>query len=105
MSWAWDLPFSGNRFVEGWQISGIGTFQSGRPFTVFDGDFSGVLFASTDPRPDLAPGATHEDQTTTGSVTSRIDNYLNRTRSRARERGSAIWAGTRSSDRPAARST
>ena len=29
LSWAWDLPFKGNRFVEGWQVAGIGTFQSG----------------------------------------------------------------------------
>jgi hypothetical protein len=77
LSWAWDLPFRGNRFAEGWQIAGIGTFQSGRPFTVFDDDFSGVIFGTTDPRPDLAPGMTHEDQTTSGSVTDRIDNYLN----------------------------
>jgi hypothetical protein len=45
---------------------------------VFDDDFSGVIFGTTDPRPDLAPGATHEDQTTPGSVTDRLDNYLNR---------------------------
>ena len=78
MSWTWELPFKGNRFVEGWQVSGIGTFQSGRPFTVVDDDFSGILFSSTAPRPDMAPGATHGDQTTKGSITSRIDGYLNR---------------------------
>jgi hypothetical protein len=78
LSWSWDLPFKGNRFVEGWQISGIGTFQSGRPFTVTDEDFSGILFASSAPRPDLAPGATLRDQTTQGSITSRLDAYLNR---------------------------
>jgi hypothetical protein len=78
MSWTWDLPFKGNRFAEGWQLSGIGTLQSGRPFTVIDEDFSASLFASTGPRPNLAPGATHEDQTTEGPVTSRIDAYLNR---------------------------
>ena len=77
-SWVWDLPFRGNRFLEGWQISGVGTFQSGRPFTVIDDDFSAVLFSTTDPRPNLAPGATHADQTTSGSVSSRVDNYLNR---------------------------
>ena len=77
LSWTWDLPFRGNLFVEGWQIAGIGTFQSGRPFTVIDGDFSAVLVGTTDPRPDLAPGATHDDQTTSGSTSSRIDNYLN----------------------------
>jgi hypothetical protein len=78
LSWAWELPFKGNRFLEGWQLSGIGTFQSGRPFTVRDEDFSAILFASTAPRPNLAPGATHEDQTTSGPVTSRVDNFLNR---------------------------
>ena len=77
LSWAWDLPFRGNPFVEGWQIAGIGTFQSGRPFTVTDGEFSAVLVSTTNPRPNLAPGATHEDQTTEGSVTSRLNNYLN----------------------------
>jgi hypothetical protein len=78
LSWTWDLPFRGNVWVEGWQLSGIGTFQSGRPFTVTDEDFSGFLFSSQNPRPDLAPGAGLEDQTTDGSVTSRIDAYLNR---------------------------
>ena len=78
LSWTWELPFKGNRFVEGWQLSGIGTFQSGRPFTVVDDDFSGILFSSTSPRPSLATGDTHKDQTTNGSVTSRLDEYLNR---------------------------
>ncbi len=78
LSWTWDLPFKGNRFVEGWQVSGIGTFQSGRPFTVADEDFSGILFASDSPRPNLVVGATHKDQTTSGSGASRIDGYLNR---------------------------
>jgi hypothetical protein len=78
LSWTWNLPFRGNRWVEGWQISGIGTFQSGRPFTVTDDDFSGFLYGSSDPRPNLAAGSTHADQTTDGSVTSRIDGYLNR---------------------------
>jgi hypothetical protein len=77
LSWTWDLPFKGNRLVEGWQVSGIGTFQSGRPFTITDEDFSGILFASGSPRPNLAPGATLNYQTTSGSVTSRIDGYLN----------------------------
>ena len=54
MSWTWDLPFRGNRLLEGWQISGVGTFQSGRPFSIVDGDFSGFLYASTGPRPSLA---------------------------------------------------
>jgi hypothetical protein len=78
LSWAWDLPFRGNRFLEGWQIAGIGTLQSGRPFTVTDGEFSAILVSTTNPRPNLASGATHDDQTTSGSVNSRLNNYLNR---------------------------
>ena len=78
LSWAWDLPFRGNRWIDGWQLAGIGTLQSGRPFTIVDDDFSSILFSSQSPRPNLAPGATYADQTTDGSVTDRIDSYLNR---------------------------
>ena len=78
LSWIWELPFTGNRWVEGWQLAGVGTFQSGRPFTIVDQDFSAILFSSTAPRPNLAPGATLEDQTTSGPIGSRIDAYLNR---------------------------
>jgi hypothetical protein len=77
LSGTWDLPFRGSKAVEGWSLSGIGTFQSGRPLTVVDEDFSGFLFASGDPRPNLASGATHEDQTTKGPVNERLNNYLN----------------------------
>ena len=68
-SWVWELPFSGNRWAEGWQISGVGTVQSGRPFTITDDDYSGFLYASQNPRPSLASGKTLDDQTTSGSVT------------------------------------
>jgi hypothetical protein len=78
LSWVWELPFSGNRWTDGWQISGVGTFQSGRPFTITDEDFSGFLYGSQNPRPGLAPGMTLDDQTTSGSTTSRVDEYLNR---------------------------
>jgi hypothetical protein len=77
-SWVWDLPWSGNALKNGWQISGVGTIQSGRPFTITDEDFSGFLFASQNPRPNLAGGMTLADQTTSGSVQSRLDAYLNR---------------------------
>jgi hypothetical protein len=78
LSWVWELPFSGSRWTNGWQISGVGTFQSGRPFTITDEDFSGFLYGSQNPRPSLAPGMTLDDQTTAGSTTSRVDEYLNR---------------------------
>lgn len=31
---SYELPFSGSRWLEGWQVHGIATLQSGRPFTV-----------------------------------------------------------------------
>lgn len=34
ISYIYDLPFKGNRLVEGWQISGITTFQSGNPVDI-----------------------------------------------------------------------
>ena len=34
LSYVYDLPFRGNRFLQGWQTSGVWIFQSGRPFTV-----------------------------------------------------------------------
>jgi hypothetical protein len=76
-SWTYNLPFRGNRLVQGWSLSGIGTLQSGRPFSIVDRDYSGFLYASPNPRPNLAPGMTHADLVTSGSVTSRINGYLN----------------------------
>jgi hypothetical protein len=77
-SGTWDLPFKGNRVVTGWSLSGIGTFQSGRPFSVRDTCCSGFLFPNGEKRPSMAVGATHADLATQGSVTDRVDNYLNR---------------------------
>ncbi len=70
LSWLWELPFSGSRWTDGWQLSGVGTLQSGRPFTITDDDYSGFLYASQNPRPSLASGKTLDDQATSGSVTS-----------------------------------
>jgi hypothetical protein len=51
------LPFRGNRLVEGWQVSGIFTAQSGSPFTVNDGfDQAGVDSNAAIPRPNAVPG-------------------------------------------------
>jgi hypothetical protein len=77
-SGTWDLPFKGNRWIDGWSVSGIVTLQSGRPFTIIDNTASGFLFSSRNSRPNLAPGATYEDLATKGPVTSRVNGYLNR---------------------------
>ncbi len=51
------LPFRGNRLIEGWQVSGIFTAQSGSPFTVTDGfDQSGINSNAAIPRPNVISG-------------------------------------------------
>jgi hypothetical protein len=51
------LPFRGNRLVEGWQVSGIFTAQSGAPITVTDGfDQAGIDSNAAIPRPNVVPG-------------------------------------------------
>jgi TonB dependent receptor-like, beta-barrel len=77
-SGTWDLPFKGNRLVSGWSVSGIGIVQSGTPFTVRDTCCSGFLYPNSNIRPNMAPGATHDDLATEGPVNSRVSNYLNR---------------------------
>lgn len=76
-SYTWDLPFAGSRWVDGWSLSGIGTFQSGRPFSIVDDDFSGILYASTGPRPSLIDGARYDDLETSGDAASRVLGYIN----------------------------
>jgi hypothetical protein len=66
------LPFRGNRLVEGWQVSGIFTAQSGSPFTVTDGfDQAGIDSNAAIPRPDEVPGCQPYLKTTTsvGGIT------------------------------------
>lgn len=54
------LPFKGNRFKTGWQITGIASILSGTPFSVYDGyDQANVGAggaANNAERPDLVPG-------------------------------------------------
>jgi hypothetical protein len=76
-SGSYELPFRGNRLVEGWSVSGIGTLQSGRPFSIVDSDFSGFLYASPGPRPSIAAGFTYDDLVTGGSPHDNVNNYLN----------------------------
>lgn len=53
----YQLPFHGNRLVEGWQLSGIFTAQSGSPFSISDGfDQAGLDNNVASTRPDVAPG-------------------------------------------------
>ena len=51
------LPFHGNRAVEGWQLSGIVTWNTGLPLSIQDGfDEVGFGYASSGARPNYVPG-------------------------------------------------
>jgi Carboxypeptidase regulatory-like domain len=51
-----NLPFHGNRFIEGWQLSGILAANTGLPFNVIDGvDQSNQINATNFPRPNYTP--------------------------------------------------
>ena len=59
ISGSYDLPMTGNLFVEGWRLSSILSFSSGSPFTVENSrNISGNLLSSSNfnSRPDLTPG-------------------------------------------------
>jgi hypothetical protein len=50
------LPFHGNRFVEGWQITGIVTANTGLPFNISDGIDEVGYTSSGTPRPNYVSG-------------------------------------------------
>ena len=50
----WALPFTGNKLVEGWQISGILSVATGAPFSVTDGFNQSGL--GNNIRPNVVPG-------------------------------------------------
>ena len=53
----YQLPFHGNRLVEGWQLGAIFTAQSGMPFSISDGfDQAGLFNNVASTRPDVTPG-------------------------------------------------
>ena len=87
VSYNYDLPVAKllrghgpSRFVNGWAVNGVSTFQSGTPITVSDGStftlqdlegINGTNFAT------LAPGATFASAIPAGGVESRLGSYLN----------------------------
>ena len=86
VSYRYDLPFYKTAegwkrtALSGWAISGITTFQSGRPFSVFDtaaGTAFIIPFTNNVLTADLASGATIGSGVTSGDIHKRIDGYLN----------------------------
>jgi hypothetical protein len=50
------LPFHGNRFKDGWQITGIQAYHSGVPFTISDGDQADLQNNFGSSRPNYVAG-------------------------------------------------
>ena len=62
----YDLPFHGNKFVEGWELSGILSVTSGFPFSVTTGSFdvAGLGNPNVYQRVNMAPGCNCEERHT-----------------------------------------
>jgi len=76
-SYVYNLP-SPKRFnavvdnlLGGWSVAGVTTIQSGLPLSLF-GTNANNAFGITGDRVQIAPGCTHADLVTSGSVTSRL---------------------------------
>ena len=66
------LPFHGNRFKEGWQITGISSATSGYPFSISTG-YDRVGYAATGtPRPNYVSGC----QVAVGNVNRMVQSGL-----------------------------
>ncbi len=85
ISYVYDLPFyaRSSGFVHsalgGWSVSGVTSFQSSLPFSVLDSNGGNAfLGAGTSPvGASLASGATIASGMSSGSVTSRLNGWLN----------------------------
>jgi len=84
VSYSYDLTFFATAtglekaLLGGWVVSGVTTFQSGKPFTVID-TTGGTAFTPIGPgqsTASLQPGKTIADGLTHGSVESRLGAYL-----------------------------
>jgi hypothetical protein len=79
-----------DNLLGGWALSGVTTIQSGRPLTL-TGTNAQNIFGITGDRAQLAAGCSHEDLPTSGSVHSRLDNFINRDCIARNAAGTPIW--------------
>lgn len=64
------------RFLAGWSVAGVTTFQSGHYLTITDTNITNAFGVSND-RPSLASGCTLGQLATSGSVNSKLNDFLN----------------------------
>jgi Carboxypeptidase regulatory-like domain len=85
ISYVYELPFFAHAAgfrrtaLGGWSVSGVTSFQSSLPFSVLDSNGGNAfLGAGTSPvSASLAPGASIDSGTSSGSVTQRLNGWLN----------------------------
>jgi hypothetical protein len=65
-----------NGVLGGWSVSGVTTIQSGLPLTL-TGTNANNVFGITNDRAELAAGCSNGNLVTSGSVTSKLNNYFN----------------------------
>ncbi len=76
INYAYDLPFGRHDgatgyLLNGWNLSGVTTIQSGTPLTITDGA-GGSIFGLATSRAEMCPGATYASAVTAGGVESRL---------------------------------
>jgi hypothetical protein len=76
INYAYDLPFgrhdgAAGYLLNGWNLSGVTTVQSGTPLTVTDGA-GGSIFGLATSRAEMCPGATYQSAVTAGGVEARL---------------------------------
>jgi len=81
-SWVYEFPYPAKlksfagRTLGGWALTGVATFQSGRHLTLTGTNASNVTGITGD-RVQMAPGCSYDQLVTSGSATSRLNNYFN----------------------------
>lgn len=86
LSYVYEFPISANRtglygkVLGGWSVAGATTIQSGQALTITATNANNIfgIIGTAGVRAQLAPGCTHADLTTAGSVSQRLTNYFNR---------------------------
>lgn len=83
LGYLWELPrvvtaksFDG-KFLNGWTLSGVTTFQTGSALTILDPRGGSIFGFASNSRATLCPGFTNADIPTRGGVESRLDNFFN----------------------------
>jgi hypothetical protein len=74
----WSNTALGKRLIDGWQISGIGIWQSGAPFSITD-SAGAVFYGTTGSRANYATGASAQSAEKSGSPQSRLNAYFDTT--------------------------